>query len=62
VKIREMRCHISRGIQLTIRRTAEIAEIKKNCIRIPSAFLCEPGGEIIGFVLRSNRPMGRQLD
>ena len=35
--------------------TAEIAEIRKNCMRIPSAFLCELCGEISSFILRSDR-------
>jgi hypothetical protein len=30
-------------VQLTA-ETAEIAEIRKDCMRIPSAFLCELGG------------------
>jgi hypothetical protein len=35
--------------------TAEIAETKKNCMRVPSAFLCELGGEILSLIFRSNR-------
>ena len=35
--------------------TAEIAEIRKNCMRIPSAFLCELCSEISSFILRSDR-------
>jgi len=47
-------------ILVTIRltaETAEIAEIRKNYTRIPSAFLCELGGELLSFVFRLDRPL-----
>jgi hypothetical protein len=42
--------------QLTA-ETAEIAEIRKNCKKIPSAFLCELGREIFSFIFGSDRPL-----
>jgi len=56
-----MRCHLSGIILVTPQltaETAEIAEIKNNFMRIPSAFLCELGGEIL-VSFRSNRPLFR---
>jgi hypothetical protein len=43
-----MKCNLSESILVTTwftAETAEIAEIKNNYMRIPSAFLCELGGE-----------------
>jgi hypothetical protein len=42
-------------MQLTA-ETAEIAEVKKNCLKIFSAFLRELGGELFSFIFRSDRP------
>jgi len=58
MKLREMRSHLSTSVNLTIGHTAEIAEIaeiKKNFMKIPSAFLCELSGPILSFIFRSNR-------
>jgi hypothetical protein len=55
VKLRKITMQLSGSIQVTTRltaETAEIAEMRKNCMRIPSAFLCELGGEILSFILR----------
>ena len=46
--------------------SAEIAELKKNCMQICSAFLCELGGEILSFIVAikpadSGRTDGRIL-
>ena len=43
---------------MTIRLTAETAEIRKNCMRILSAFLCELGGESLSFIFRPGWRLG----